>query len=53
MAQGGWNYGYGNVVQIDHGNGYVTVYAHLSVNQRRRMYSCWAGRDHWRGRQYR
>lgn len=30
MAQGGWNYGYGNVIQIDHGNGYITVYAHLS-----------------------
>ena len=30
MAQGGYNYGYGNVIQIDHGNGYVTVYARLS-----------------------
>ncbi len=31
MAAGGWNYGYGNVIQIDHGNNYVTVYAHLST----------------------
>lgn len=31
MSQDGWNSGYGNVIQINHGNGFVTVYAHLSV----------------------
>jgi murein DD-endopeptidase MepM/ murein hydrolase activator NlpD len=30
MATGGYNYGYGNVIQIDHGNGYSSLYAHLS-----------------------
>ncbi|HEY9153442.1 MAG TPA: peptidoglycan DD-metalloendopeptidase family protein, partial [Anaerolineales bacterium] len=31
MAQGGYNYGYGNVIEIDNGNGYATIYAHLSA----------------------
>lgn len=29
-AASGWNGGYGTSVKIDHGNGYVTHYAHLS-----------------------
>lgn len=29
--------GYGNIIEIDHGNGYSTVYAHLSVTGVRRV----------------
>lgn len=30
VVAAGWHYSYGNYVQIDHGNGYTTLYAHMS-----------------------
>lgn len=31
FARNGWNGGYGNKVEISHGNGYTTIYAHCST----------------------
>jgi murein DD-endopeptidase MepM/ murein hydrolase activator NlpD len=30
LVAAGWNYGYGNIIVVNHGNGYSTLYAHLS-----------------------
>ena len=30
VVAAGWHYSYGNYVEIDHGNGYKTLYAHMS-----------------------
>ena len=37
--------GYGNVIEIDHGNGYSTVYAHLSVIEVQTCRSVYAGQQ--------
>jgi len=35
--------GYGNIIEIDHGNGYFTVYAHLSLIEVKACQSVYAG----------
>ena len=30
MVAAGWHWSFGNYVEIDHGNGYRTLYAHMS-----------------------
>lgn len=45
MSQDGWNFGYGSVIQIDHGNGYVTLYAHLSVRNVSKCQSVFGGQQ--------
>jgi len=31
VSQYGWNGGYGNMIEINHGNGYQTLYSHMST----------------------
>lgn len=45
IAEGDDPAGYGNIIQIDHGNGYLTVYAHLSVIEVRICQSVEAGQQ--------
>ena len=45
--------GYGNMIMIDHGNGYHTLYAHLSVVSVYCGQSIYQGKSYRTGRQYR
>ena len=52
VIKAGWETGYGNLIQVDHGFGYVTWYAHLSKYKFVRARSG-AWRSNWRSGEYR